>query len=84
MKQFILKVNSSKILKVVSCSVSLMLTLIWSIDILFEKLRSEKGDEFENTLCTILLGGGNFMQSLSSFNIFSGDMPFDALIIGPY
>ena len=47
MKQFILKVNSSKILKVVSCSVSLMLTLIWSIDILFEKLRSEKGDEFE-------------------------------------
>ena len=47
MKGVILKVNSSEISKVVSCSVSLMLTLTWGIDILFEKLTSEKGDEFE-------------------------------------
>lgn len=43
MKGFIIKVNSSDILKVALCSVSLMLTLNWGIDILFEKSTPERG-----------------------------------------
>ena len=43
MKGFILKVNSYEISKVVPCSVSLMFTLNWGIDILFEKLTPETG-----------------------------------------
>ena len=48
MKRFFLKVNSLKVSKVASYSVSPMLTLTWGIDILFEKLTPEKGDGFEN------------------------------------
>ena len=43
MKGFIIKVNNSDILKVLLCSVSLMLTLNWGIDILFEKSTPERG-----------------------------------------
>ena len=70
MKGFILKVNSYEISKVLSCSVSLMLTLTWGIDILLRKLTSEsKGMNLENALCTLSLGRGDFMQSVSSFLI---------------
>ena len=48
-KGFILKVNSWEILVVVSCSVFLMLTLTWDIDILFEKLTAETGGWIRNT-----------------------------------
>ena len=60
MKEFILKVNSQEISKVVSCSVSLMLTLTWVIDI----LTVEQGDEFEKHPLHYASRGGNFMQSL--------------------
>ena len=43
MKVFIPKVNSSENSKIVPCSVSVMLTLTWGIDILFEKLTPETG-----------------------------------------
>ena len=43
MEGLILEVNSREVSKVVSCSVSLMLTLTWGIDILFEKLTPEIG-----------------------------------------
>ena len=42
MEGFILEVNSSEVSKFVSCSISLMLTLTWGIDI-FEKLTPEMG-----------------------------------------
>ena len=48
MKEFIFKVNSFEISKVVSCLVSLMLNLTWGIDIFFENLTA--GDEFETCL----------------------------------
>ena len=57
MKGFILKVNSQEISKVVSCSVSLMLTLTWVIDI----LTVEQGDEFEKHPLHYAPRGGNFM-----------------------
>ena len=41
---FIPKVNSQEISKVVPCSFSLMLTLNWGIDMLFQKLIPEKGE----------------------------------------
>ena len=41
MKVFIPKVNISENSKIVPCSVSVMLTLTWGIDILFEKLTPE-------------------------------------------
>ena len=69
MKRFFLKVNSLKVSKVASYSVSPMLTLTWGIDILFEKLTPEKGDGFENHPLHYVSRGGNFMQSLSSFLI---------------
>ena len=43
MKVFIPKVNISENSKIVPCSVSVMLTLTWGIDILFEKLTPETG-----------------------------------------
>ena len=60
MKGFIiLKVNSKEISKVVPCSVSLILTLTWGIDILFEKLTPETGGmNLKNTLYTMLLRVG--------------------------
>ena len=65
---FILEVNSEEVLNVVSYSVTLMLTLAWSIDILFEKLTPETGVEFErHPLHTPPLGVGDFMQTISSF-----------------
>ena len=71
-----------KISNVASCSVSLMLILVWGIDI-FEKLTQEQVVQFEShPLHTPTLEGGNFMQSLSFLYIFCGDLHFDALIIG--
>ena len=44
MKGYILKVNSSDISKAVSYPVSLMLTLTWVTDLLFEGLRPKIGE----------------------------------------
>ena len=57
--------------KFLSCSISLMLTLTWGTDILFDKFRSETGGlNLKNTLCTMPSSlGWDFMQSLSSFLI---------------
>ena len=53
---FILEVNSLEVSNVVSCSVSLMLTLSWGIDISLEKLTPETGGlNLKNTLCTLHL-----------------------------
>ena len=53
-----------------SCSVSLMLTLIWGNDILFEKLASEVGGWIWKALfANYVYRGGDFMKSLSFFLI---------------
>ena len=44
MEAFILKVDSEQVSKVESSSVSLLSTLTWGIDILFEKLTPQIGD----------------------------------------
>ena len=70
---FILEVNSSEVSNVVSCSVSLMLTRTWDIDILFEKLTPEIGVWKTPFGHSRVWGGGgeewvgDFMQSLYSF-----------------
>ena len=57
MEGFILEVNSYEFSKIVSCSVSLMLTLTWGIDILFEKFTPAIGVEFEqHPLYTMPMG----------------------------
>ena len=66
-----------------SCSVSLILTLTRGTDILFEKLTPEEGVEFEKLLFhTVHLRVGFHLKPVFFFNIFSGDVHFDALIIG--
>ena len=68
-----LKVNSYEISKVLSSSVSCMLTLAWGIDILFEKLTPEigggdgGGDLKKLFAMNYASGGGYFMQSLPWF-----------------
>ena len=54
------------------CSISLMLTLTWGTDILFDKIRPETGGiNLKNSLCTMPPSSGrDFMQSLSSFLIY--------------
>ena len=81
MKRFFLKVNSLKVSKVASYSVSPMLTLTWGIDILFEKLTPEKGDGFENHPFTMSLGVCH-AKPFFIFNTFSDDQHTDALIVG--
>ena len=67
MEGFILGLTVKKeVSKVVSCSVSLILTLNWGTDTLFEKLTPEIGG------CTLCL--------VSLFNVFSDCLYFDALI----
>ena len=56
---FFLEINSEEFSKVVSCSVSLMLSLTWGINMLFGKLTPEIGVEFEkHPLNIIPLGVG--------------------------
>ena len=66
MKRLIFEVNSSEASKVVSCSVSLMLTLNWGIDTLFEKLTSEIGVWIWKTpFAQYAFGSGDLMQGLT-------------------
>ena len=68
MEGFILEVNSSEVSKFVSCSISLMLTLTWGIDI-FEKLTPEMGRlVLRTSFAHYVSGGDDFMQSLSSLS----------------
>ena len=62
MGRFIIEVN-------VSCLVSLMLTLTWGVNILFEKLTPEVGVSIwkKKSLAHYASRGVDFMQSLSSF-----------------
>ena len=54
----------------------------WGIDILFEKLTPEIGSRIWKTpLAHNAFRGRGFMESLF-FDIFGGDLHFDALIIG--
>ena len=74
-----LKVNSYEISKVLSSSVSRMLTLAWGIDILFEKLTPEiggGGGGFEKTFCTALCLWGWVFHAKPAMilNIFSDDI----------
>ena len=69
-----LKVNSYEISKVLSSSVSRMLTLAWGIDILFEKLTPEIGGGgggggiWKNFLhCTMTLGVGISCKACHDF-----------------
>ena len=57
MEGFIIEVNSSEGLNVVSCSVSFVLTLTWCVNKLFEKLAPEIGWvlNLKNNLCTLCL-----------------------------
>ena len=55
-----------------------MLTLIWGIDILFEKLASQIETWFWKNPLHIM----PHANSVFFFNIFSGDSYFDDLIIG--
>ena len=62
-----------------------MLTLTWATDISFEKLRPETSGEILKTpslLC--FLGYELHRKPVMFFNIFSGDLHVDALIIGLY
>ena len=81
MESFILEVNSYELSKVVSCSVSLVLTFTWGIDKLFERLTLQIGSLIWKTplshYVSELVG-----LSVSFINIFSVDLYFDALIIG--
>ena len=64
-----------------------MLTLTWSTDILFEKLKPETGINLKNTFCTMSLRDGwDFIHAkpVFFFNIFSVDPHADSLIIGLY
>ena len=64
-------------------SVSHMLTLTRSIDISFEKLTPELEVEFEKHPMHYAYGDGGFHEKPVFFlNIFSGDLHFDALIVG--
>ena len=70
-----------------SRSISLMLTLTCSTDVLFYELRPETGgggDEFEKHPLhyVSLLGWEFYARPAFFFDIFSGDPHFDALIIG--
>ena len=70
MEGFILEVNGWVVSKVMSCLVSLMLTLTWSIDILSKKLTPEIGGWILKTpFAHHVSGGGDFMQIRSSFLI---------------
>ena len=60
-----------------------MLTLPWVIDILFETLTPIGDWIWKNTLCTLYLKGWGYQEKPVFFsNLFSGDLYFDALIIG--
>ena len=63
-----------------------MLTLTSSMDILFDKLRPKTGDEFEKHPLhyASFLGWGFHAKPVFFFNIFSGDLHIDGLIIGLY
>ena len=56
--------------------------VISDIDILFEKLKSEKRVEFEKHPLHITPLGLGISCKIFFFNIFSGDLHFDALIKG--
>ena len=60
MKGFLLKANSLDISKVVSRSVSLILTLTWDTDILIEKLRPETGGWISKILFALCLPDRRF------------------------
>ena len=69
---------------VVSSSVSLMLTLSWGIDILFENLTPEIGGWIWKTHFAYSASGWwRFItKPVFYFNIFCGDLHFDASIMG--
>ena len=78
MGRFIIEVN-------VSCLVSLMLTLTWGVNILFEKLTPEVGVSIwkKTKLGTLCLWGCGFhAKPIFFLNIFYGDLHFDAFILG--
>ena len=66
-----------------SCSVSFILTLVLGIDILFEKLTAGIGVWiWKAPLAHSASGGWRFhAKPVFFFNIFDGDLHFDALII---
>ena len=76
MEGFIPGVNIWEVPKVVLCSLSLMLTLTLSTNILFEKLAPQIGDWiWKSRSAHYASGFGSSMQSLSSFLIsFSDDL----------
>ena len=62
-----------------------MLTMTWGTDIFLYKLRPETGgDEFEKHLLhyASFHGWGFHPKFVFFFNIFVGDLHFDALMIG--
>ena len=79
MEGFILEVYDYEVSKVKSSSVSLLLTLTWSIYVLYEKLTQQIGDWIWKT---------SSAHSLSGFwrchvkPVFSGDLLFNVLILG--
>ena len=77
-------INLKEVSNVVSCSVSFMLTLAWGIDILFERLLPEIGGWIWKTpFAHSPSRGWRFhAKPVFFFNIFCGDLHFDALIIG--
>ena len=46
-----------------------MVSLAWGIDILFANLTPEQGDDFEKHPFHYVAGGGDFLESFSSFSI---------------
>lgn len=72
------EVNSYKLSKVVSFSISLMLTSIWGTDILFEPLTPQlEGWIWKTFFAHDASGVGGFMQSLPLMPGLLGSFRFD-------
>ena len=83
MEAFILKVDGEQVSKVESSSVSLLSTLTWGIDILFEKLTPQIGTEFKkHFLHTMPLRLGSSCKACLLFLIFYWCLVLYVLIIG--
>ena len=67
MEGFIHEANNYEVSKIMSCSVSFILSLTWVIDILFEKVSPEIGFEIEIHFLHTASRSEDFMQCLSSF-----------------